>query len=263
MLNIQQYPSIVQDHAHSSLTEKYKFVPTTQLISDLSKQGWQLQSVQEKKVRLSTRQGFQKHLLRFRHSDYNLELRDRLFPEIVVTNSHDGSSTFQLMAGIFRIVCSNGLIVATSKFGDYHIKHVGYTADKVAEATHNILQTVPRIATRITEFDTIEMSKDERGVYASAAIQFKYGKTEGYNVDALLHAHREADQKPSLWNTYNILQENLIKGGEYRLRRRGAGFADAAGVKSIDRNVSINKALWSMAEKMADLKVEGITITNN
>ena len=261
MINIQEFPSVIQNHAHSKLTQKYKFVPTTQLVEDLSRQGWQLSAVQEKTTRLASRQGFQKHLLRFRHSNYNLDLRDKLVPEIIVTNSHDGTAAFQLMAGIFRVICSNGLIVASNMFGSYLIKHIGYTIDKVAEATADILKIVPQVAGRISEFETIELTPDERGVYAAAAVEIKYGKPDRYNVDEVLRAHRKEDKDFSLWSTYNVVQENLIKGGEYRIGRRG--LINAAGINSIDRNVAINRALWAMTERMAELKNQGLKITNN
>ena len=188
---------MVQQAPRPGLSNKYRFVPSTQIIADLSKQGWQLNKVLEANTKSAKRFGWQKHVMRFRNPSLKLDVLES-FPEIVVVNSHDGSTAFQLMAGLFRLVCSNGLIVADNMFGNHHIRHVGYTADKVFEAVSQILGFVPRIAERIEEFSTIELTPDERGVYAMAACEVKHGRTEGYSIEEILRPRRKADSKPSL-----------------------------------------------------------------
>lgn len=259
-IELTKYQSINQIQGREGLSDVYSYIPTTRVIDTLSKQGWTPVNAQEVKARNNP--GFQKHLIRFRQE--NTSYNNEEIPEIVLTNSHDGKASFQLMAGIFRCVCSNGLIVADSMFAAHKILHKGYTDELVINAAYDIVTHTPRVINRISNFKAITLSKDEQVAFIESALPIKYNEErlkdlQGIiNIDRLLRPRRKEDADRSLWNTYNMIQENFIKGGMYLNTLRSYRPGKARGVNNITENVRINKSLWMLTEKMAEIKGSAI-----
>jgi hypothetical protein len=263
---INRFASIVQSASAERTSKKYSFIPTSRVISVLEKHGWYPCLAGEMKCRDLTRVGFQKHIVKFRNNAITMNNQDRLQPEIVLTNSHDGFASFCIQAGLYRFVCSNGLIVADSVFSSHRIRHMGYTDNAVSLAIEEICDNVPKIGNKVEDFQAIDLTKDEQGIYASAAITAKYGedevKTREFSQDRLLLPVRLDDNKPTLWNTFNSVQEKLIKGGKFEVKTEESRYSSyqrktlkrARAVNSISENVRINQALWLLTEKMAELK---------
>ena len=58
--------------------------------------------------------------------------------EIILINSHDGASSYQMLAGVFRFVCCNGLVCGTVA-NDIRIPHKGNVQDEVIEGAFRVL----------------------------------------------------------------------------------------------------------------------------
>lgn len=257
-------------------SDRYTFIPTTRVIDILANQGWYPAKVQEKRANKVENRGFQTHIIRFRQekdlpvsTPYLYGYRrpavvDSLIPEIVLKNAHDGTAAYELMAGIFRVVCTNGMIVADSMFAKHKIKHIGFQDQNVIEAVYDVVKTTPAIMGRIGDFRAIELDKPEQILMGQAALMVKYGEEGGadvrkYDPEELIRPIRREDRlegtiRNSLWNVFQTLQEKTVeKGGrfardEYGRRRK------ARAVASVSENVRINQGLWMLAEKMAELK---------
>lgn len=272
---------IAQDHAPDR-SGKFAFIPTTQVIGILADHGWQLTKANEKACRVEEHRGFQEHLLRFRqekdiigvnalitHQNHMVRRQDPLaiFPEIVLKNAHDGTASFSIMAGLFRLICSNGLIVADSMFATHKIRHIGYQDQNVIDAVYDVVETTPKIIGKVEEYKQIELDKPEQLLLAEAALTAKYGQEpetlKKYDLEALIRPVRREDRiiqdynapRNTLWNTYNTIQEKMVeKGGRFQHRDTGWGNKKARGVKSVGENVRLNQALWALTDKMAKLK---------
>jgi hypothetical protein len=127
-------PSIFAESPHTRTSSRYSFLPTSSILSGMSEQGWMPVAAQEQLVRDRSREGFQKHMLRFAHRD-DLQRPGAERAEIVVVNSHDRSSAYQLHAGIFRFLCLNGLVVCDETFKRISITHLNFDPSKVIEAS--------------------------------------------------------------------------------------------------------------------------------
>jgi hypothetical protein len=258
-------PSIFSENHRQSLSDKYKQVKTIDVINTMRDNGWYPVLASEVRVKSDERKGFQKHLISFAKKEGNgfLEIREGLYPRTVLTNSHDGLCSYSLMAGIFRLICSNGLIVSDSTFESIKVKHIGFDMQEIINGSQKVIESFPKIANRIESFQKIELSQTEKIAYAKASAIAKYGdlnenKEENeiakeINVDAILYPRRNDDRKNDLWTTYNVIQENLIKGGRREVRQ-GYKSQRAREVKAIDKNIIINRALWALTEEMAKLK---------
>lgn len=251
-------PSVFAEAAHSRTSNRYSFLPTSSILDDMAGEGWVPVAAQEQLVRDETRDGFQKHMLRFAHRD-DLTKQSEERPEVVLINSHDRSSAYQLHVGIFRFMCCNGLVICDETFARISIMHQGFEPSKVIGATLRMVGRIPEIMDGIQAMKSLTLSGGERQAFAEAAAILRFGDLEKAPVrpELLLQPQRYSDAGNDLWRTFNVVQENCIKGGQKdRLKRKadGSRMPKSRAVKSIDGNVQLNKALHHLAGKLAELK---------
>jgi hypothetical protein len=249
-------PSVFAESRHSSRTERFTYIPTSQIVEHMMNRDFGVFSVMQGGSRDDEKRGFTKHLVRFRQLSQPVQAGGT-FNEIILINAHDGTSSYRLMAGVFRMVCSNGLTVAESLLSDVRIKHSGNILDEVSDSVVEIAGNLPRITTAIETMKQIELAPQEREVFARAALVAKYGDDAAPITPAqVLTPRRSEDQSPDLWTTLNVAQESLVNGGNrYTLRTdRGMQRRRTQPVKSVDGTTNINRALWQLADEMKRLK---------
>lgn len=249
-------PSVGAVEPDRDVSSRYLFIPTIDIVDGLTDVGWYPVSAGEQKPRKEERIGKTKHMIRFQRNGTSLKKGEAVL-DLVLINSHDRTTAFQLIGGLFRVVCSNGLIIGNKCF-HHSIKHVGSATTDAVEASYRIADQLPAVGNQIETWNDIELTPDEAGVYGMAVENLVYGD-EGapFEINRLLHPRRNADNKPTLWNTYNNVQENLMKGGTTYAKRGKNGRLKrnrTRPIKSIDRDIRINKALWTLTEEMAKLK---------
>jgi len=249
-------PSVMAESAHSSRGEKYTFIPTIKVIDALRKEGFQPFEVRQTKVRSAHRRDHTKHMVRLRHAS-SLITNDEV-PEIVLVNSHDGTSSYQLLSGVFRFVCSNGLI-AGDVFSDIRVRHHGNVVDNVIEGATRVLENTEEIMARIDTYKAITLSESESEVFANAALQLRWDGKAPVTTEGILQPFRYQDAKPDLWTTFNRVQENMIKGGVPGRTATGRRMS-TRGVKGVNENVRLNRALWTLADQFAKLKSNVVEI---
>ena len=256
-------PSIFAEKAADHTSDKYGFIPTIAVVDALRSQGWSpVKAMQSRSRSFGGRVGA-KHMVRFRNESKDLKVGDSV-AELVLLNSHDGSSAFQLMGGVYRLVCSNGMIVGDTLARE-SIRHIGFTQDKVIEASYRILDAVPRVAGQVDAMQSVQLVHSERLALAEAALTVRYdldaenAERAPITAEQLLTTRRNEDRNGDLWSTLNVIQENVLRGG-----LRGYSTPTAPGqrsrrvrtreVASVTENVRLNRALWTLAERMAELK---------
>jgi hypothetical protein len=253
----QVAPSVFAEARHSSRTERFTYIPTSQIVEHLMGRDFGVFSVMQGGSRDDEKRGFTKHLLRFRQLSQAVQVGGT-FNEIILINAHDGTSSYRLMAGVFRMVCGNGLTVAESLMADVRIKHSGDILGDVSDSVTQLASDLPRISHAVEGMKQLELSDAEREVFARAALTVKYGEDEAPISPAqVLAPRRGEDRAPDLWTTLNVAQESLIQGGN-RYRRRGNDGRiqnrHTQPVRSVDGTTNINRALWQLAEEMKRLK---------
>lgn len=235
-------PSAFKENPKATMSKDYVHMPTSILINDLISLGWEPIQAQEVKTRKEENKGYQKHLVRFRM--YNMMMSDGLFPEIVLTNSHDGKNAFNIRVGLYRVVCANGLIVADKEFGAIRVRHMGYTFEDVKKASNDLIAMIPNISAKINQLTERILTDEEMMDFALKAQELRWKGKPGYiNHADLLESVRGADDGNGLWEVYNKIQEKLITGGIFNLKGR-----KMRPIKGIDKGLKINQELWAMAE---------------
>lgn len=250
-------PSVFADHKHESRSDKYVHIPTGDVLRALVNEGFQPYSVLQGGSRDETKRGFTKHLIRFRHASAELAVNGH-HTEVCLLNSHDGTSSYRLFAGVFRLVCANGLVVSEGDIAEVRVPHKGDVIHKVVDGCVEVLGALPAVNYRIESLCNLQLSNGERQAFARAALVAKYGeKPAPFEAERLLRPHRREDVGEDAWSTLNVLQENLIRGGvRYPTRdktgapRRGTTRA----TNSVDGNVNVNRALWTLASELERIK---------
>lgn len=187
------------------------------------------------------------HTIRFRHKNYlDLNWND-LAPELVFLNSHNGRISAKIMAGMFRPVCSNGLVITSSNFGFVSHKHIGITSNDLEEVIYNFAKSTDKILSNVDKYKKVELKEDEKRGFARVVKNAVFGRDSKIEYDKLLNPKREADAKNDLFTVYNVVQENIIKGGiEYQGPKRKT---KTKGINSVSRDLEVNTFLWNTMEE--------------
>jgi hypothetical protein len=250
-------PSAFAGQAYSKQSDRYAFVPTSAVIDGMRSAGFFPVKAMQSRTRIEGKEMFTKHLIRFRSSDQEtITVGDSLM-ETVLTNSHDGTSAYDLSMGIFRLVCSNGMVVG-DVFESIHIRHIGNIVERIIAASTEMLKNAPKIAESVERWRTITLAPQEQLLLAEGAhaLRFEEGSNMAASItpDKLLTVRRHADNGTDLWSTFNRVQENVMRGGLRGNRLPGVNRIRSRAVRGIDQDTKLNKALWTLAEKMAELK---------
>jgi len=248
----QKYKSIAAKEPYKAVSKKYTFVPTMKILRTFDKEGWKPVEVQETKPRIKAKAGYQKHLIRLRHISMFRKNFQQEIPEIVIVNSHDKSSAFQIKLGIFRLVCSNGLIIG-KYLKNYRIIHINYNEQIVEQAINEITTVIPNIIELINEMKQKQLTEKEQFELAYQAMQLRWNPNIYHvPVENLLQIRRTEDEKNDLWITYNRIQENIIKGGIKVINKTTKKERLARAITSIDTQVKVNEKLFNLAEQFID-----------
>ena len=249
-------PSVLADTAHESRGDRYTFIPTLQVIDGLRNEGFQPFEVRQTNCRDLAKREFTKHMVRLRHPDAIASQGE--VPELVLINSHDGTSSYQLLAGFFRFVCSNGLIAGDIQ-SDVRVRHSGNVVHDVIEGSFKVLDNVKQISNSIDEFKSVTLNRSEQELFANTALQLRWDDKAPVTAERVLQANRHEDVSSDLWTTFNRVQENMIKGGVSGRTTTGRRM-HTRGVSGVNENVKLNRALWSLADGMAKLKSNVIDV---
>jgi hypothetical protein len=238
----------------SGVSQRYAYVPTARIVEGLREHDWVPVAVEEQRIRNETRRGFQKHLIRFRRAD-QMETLDEWNVEMVLLNSHDAGCAYQVHAGIYRRLCSNGLVLSQDSFEAIRFRHAGLLAEEVVQASFRLLDFVPKVGELVQRFRARALDVRESLALAGHALVLRYASLAAAPVDpeTLLKARRPEDEGTDLWRTVNRLQENLERGGvsDFHRDRRGK-LRSVRALRGIDSKVSLNKGLWGVAERLAN-----------
>jgi hypothetical protein len=253
-------PSIFAEGKHVSRSERYTYIPTIEVLRGLRKEGFEPFMVAQSQSRVEGKSEFTKHMIRMRHvRDGAGEVTTRPEAnEIILINSHDGASSYQMLAGVFRFVCCNGLVVGTVA-NDIRIPHKGDIQSDVIEGAFRVLDDFEAVQASTSAMKALPLKPAEEHAFARAALTLRFRARSVGQLPApitpeqLMMARRPEDLGRDLWSTFQRVQENAVRGGLPGRTALGRRICTRA-VGSIDASVSLNRALWVLAEEMRKLK---------
>ncbi|HHH1419497.1 TPA: DUF932 domain-containing protein [Yersinia enterocolitica] len=241
-------PSVFSEDKHESRSERYTYIPTISLLESLQREGFEPFFACQTRVRDLGRREHTKHMLRLRREG---QITGKQVPEIILLNSHDGTSSYQMLPGLFRSVCQNGLICGET-FGEVRVPHKGDVVSQVIEGAYEVLGVFDRVEDKRDAMQSLVLPPPARQALVKAAITFRFGEEyQPVTPAQVLTPRRYEDYSDDLWTTYQRIQENLIKGGLRGETIKGKRMHTRA-VRGIDGDVKLNRALWVMAETLLE-----------
>ncbi|WP_261540121.1 DUF932 domain-containing protein [Burkholderia multivorans] len=246
-------PSIFAEAPHESRSPRYAYIPTATVLTELRKEGFHPFMVTQTRTRHEDRRDYTKHMIRLRHAS-QINARGEA-NEIILLNSHDGTSSYQMLAGMFRFVCSNGLVCGDT-VADVRVPHKGDVAGQVIEGAYQVLHGFDRALESRESMQAITLDEGEAEVFARAALSLKYDdpdKPAPITESKILMPRRFDDRRPDLWSVFNRTQENLTKGGLHGRSANGRR-QQTRPVQGIDSDIRLNRALWLLADGLRQLK---------
>jgi len=256
----EQAPLVFADApTNPDVSKKYLFVNTETIIDDLDKLGWKpVEAAQRKSIK---EEGtiFSKHMVAFQNPDIKITSGDGddAYPRILLTNSHDGMQAFKFSVGIFRMVCSNGLVIADEKFSDFKIKHKGYTFGELRKVVKQAVNDLPNKVQIMNDMKNRILSPEEKHKLALDAMLIRANvkpgseQAEAFNYDDetivdILDPRREADKGDDLWRVFNVVQEKITQG-DFHAALTGAKVRKVRKIKSFEKDMKVNKELFKLA----------------
>jgi hypothetical protein len=246
-------PSAIATSHDGRRSDRYRFVPTVEIIDSMEANGWGVARIRAPKSRTSLSREFGLHQLEFQ--DRNAvgiadprQQGNPIFPRIHIINSHNGTSRFEVLAGLYAMVCSNGLMVSAGSVGEFSVRH---NASFNAEEAHRIIgefrERMGTLAEAVDKWSSVQLDREQATQFAIAAARIRWNKSDDAMPEpiALLQANRIVDAGDDLWRTFNRVQENLIGGGFKRSRRV------ARKVSQLRESNRINSELWDLASQTA------------
>jgi hypothetical protein len=256
-------PSALATRPYDAMSAKYTYVPTLGVIEAMIAAGFQPFSAVQSRTRIAGKGDFTKHMLRFRHQDMGQLAVGDTVPEVVLINSHDGTSAYKLIAGLYRLVCSNGMMVSDGEIDAINVTHKGDIVGEVIEGSHRLIADTQKSLGTVRNWTQLQLTSGEQHAFAESAHTLRFADSQGktttpITAGQLLTPRRREDVGDDLWHTLNRVQENVIAGGLSAIQRDADGRrvrrVSTRRINGIDRDVRINRALWQLASRMAELK---------
>ena len=245
---------------NSKVSEKYTVANTYTVIQDMEKLGWKVVRAAQRRATKKSSGRFSYHMVALQNPDIKItkqvdggEEIVECFPQIILTNSHDGLSCFQFRVGLYRCICSNGLVISDAELSEFKIRHIYYSFENLRAVVGRILEALPSKVERMSQMSNVLLSEDQKLDFAKKALSIRKGvKEEELQIDEetykdLLTPVRKEDEGSSLWNVYNVLQEKIVKGG-YTTAEEGKKARKVRKVTSFIKELDFSRRIDEVAQ---------------
>ncbi len=259
-------PSIFAARPHASRSERFRAIPTIEVLRGQEREGFFSVGARQSHSRDATRTDYTRHLIRLRRLDDAQKYRvGDAVCEIILRNANDGTTAYELMAGLFRIRCLNSLVARIATIDSIKVRHSGDTPAKVIDGTYRVLGQAEAVLAAPLDWSRIALDRDARAALAASAHALRFGDADGsimtpIRPEQLLTPRRADDRANDLWTVMNVIQENVMRGGlsarapatiDHDGRWRRGRVVTTRAINNIDQDVKLTRALWVLGERMA------------
>ena len=250
-------PSVFAESPSDEVSKHYTHIPTERVIDDMEVLGWKPIEAKQVAARTKHTKGFQKHLLVFRNDDIviNGADGDTVYPQILLTNSHDGKNAFTFTAGLFRLICANGLVIADEKFEDVKMRHMGYTFEDLQIMIKDMVEKLPLTVESMNKMKETNLEGEQILELAKSLLDIRVKGTGNTFTDVaitnVLESQRKEDVGSGLWEVFNRVQENIINGNFYYNTKSGKQ-RQARIIKNFKQDLDLNRDMFAKALEYAN-----------
>lgn len=255
-------PSIFADHPHERRSPAYGLVSTHRLLEELATKGFVVSHAAQLVARKQQDRATAKHIVRLQHAGHRpteTRVLGEVWPEVVILNSHDGSTKFRMQSGLLRLACLNGLIVPETSVATVNVRHHQSAPSVVTDGAFYVLAMASNAIDTAAAWRARMLTEAERTTFSEVARTLRLANRDGtvtspINAERFLMPRRFGDNSHDLWTTFNVIQENIIQGGVVGTGRTVDGRerrVTTRPVYAIERELEINEALWMHAAGLA------------
>lgn len=249
-MELDRYATIQQTARHpGKTTDVYQFISTREVLGAFADLGWFPARVREAGVRKPENRGYQGHMVWLDNPTFHARevgVGDAT-GQIVLKTAHNGQSSFHLHAGVLEKVCANGLVVHRDE--RVSIPHLGYAPWMVEAASREVCRLFRGAFAERERWQRVHLERDAQLAFADVAIGLRFGPDVEVDPRDLLTPRRWQQAEPTLWNVFNTVQENVIRGGVRQRPPHRKSFRSRA-VRDLDEDVRINRELWRVAGEL-------------
>ena len=245
-----------------NVSNRYVHANTATVVEDLAKLGWYPTEAKQCRNKRNSSGIRSFHMIAFQNPNVYIakqgpdgtEAIDS-FPRIILTNSHDGFNSFKFMVGLYRLICSNGLCIATEEFANMSIRHINYDFESLRVLVGDVIAKVPEITCTMNTMRKTVLDETAKKELAAEVVKIRknIAEDEKFNISEedimdILNPVREEDKANDLWTVFNVCQEKMIKGGFSTTNDKNKTRKQRA-ITSIKKDLDYNQRLWTVAMK--------------
>lgn len=230
------------------LTSRYVRIDTADVIEALAAEGYTVAGVRQDKTR-GRNPAHVRHEVDFRHPSMDGVVGERgTTPRVLFVNSHNGTVRAKFMLGLYRLICTNGMIIG-STWAQERALHVGDGAKQIIDRIREASKGTPQLFEAVKRMQGKQLSKSQQLDMAKAALRIRFGEqgADRYNAADLLVPLRQEDEGNDVWRVFNRIQEHGTRTRLVGHNAQGRAI-QSRGINSIGGDHHWNQSLWQLAE---------------
>ena len=252
--------AFAENPTNPAVSNKYIQANTETVINDMAKLGWYPVEAKQCRKKKNSKGIRSFHIIALESDDPRTRITDQYGNQeakvrIIIQNSHDGFNSFRFMMGVYRFICSNGMVVADAQFADFSIRHINYSFEELRGIVAKVMNQVPATIDKMNVMNATDLTNEQKREMAIETYKIRKGfspedkvKVDDQTIEDLLTPMRAEDEGNTLWNVFNVLQEKMIKGGFFATGKNGK-VRKQRPISSIKKDVDYNQRLWAIAER--------------
>lgn len=257
--------AFMQTPSNPHVSDKYVMANSETVIDDMAKLGWFPVEAKQRKGRKTSSGIYSFHMIVFQNPDYYITKPDDnggnvvdCYPRIIMTNSHDGFNSFKFMCGLFRLVCSNGLVIMDEEMVNMSIRHINYTFEELRKLINHTINELPNKLRVMNDMQTVYFDEEKKRAFVSDMLKIRKGIKDNDDIELsnltiqdILTPNRDEDTGDDLWTVFNVVQEKMIKGGFHMQTQKS--MRRARPIKSFVKDLDMNAKMFDCAKKYLDV----------
>lgn len=233
----ERVPAIFTKTPSPKVSNRYSFADSEYYLQKFIDADWTIHSAKQ-----VSKSEYAPHQVILRNKD--IATVGDLLPQLIFTNSHNGIKKMTMDTGIYRLVCSNGLVVPTSITQSLSIKHIDLGDSTTDNIVNSFYEKIPIIMNNIDRMRNKILTNDEIDNFTYNALQIRFINAVGININDVVKPSRIEDYSDDLWTVFNVVQEKLIRGGIQLPSKR-----HSRPINNFVNDNDINTKLWQLAEQ--------------
>ena len=241
-----------------NVSDKYMMATTIDIVNDMEKLGWYPVEAKQCRTKRNSSGIRSFHMIAFQNP--NLKIMNgndvEAYPRIICQNSHDGFNSFKFMCGLYRLICSNGLVVADEEFAKMSIRHINYTFEELRTVVVKMIDELPNKINIINVMRNTNLTDEQKTDFAHKVFKLRRNvpidkpiEVSKNTIVEMLTPIRKEDEGNSLWSIFNVLQEKVIKGNFYYAKDDNSKVRKMRKIVSPIKDLKINTDLFNLAKE--------------